>query len=337
MAAGAAGSGGSHSVITPPPSGSGSGGAAAPPAPPSTVTGAGGATAGAGGVGTSGVGAGGTGVGAAGMAGAAGAPDTTMGMGCGQTVPAVTDYSQDGPFGSVTVNGSGPSGAFTLIKPQKLGEGGFLHPIATWGNGITTTPALYPELLGAIASHGFVVIASDSPNVTAAMMTEGLEWLIAQNGAAGDLQGKLDVDCAITIGYSLGGGAAVTSGSHAAVKATVSFHGLAGAAEKLHSPLLLFTSTADGFVTKAGFVQPCYDRSSVVPTVLATLEVPGAPADFAGHLYPLGGAGDVRAPAIAWLRMWVYGDQGGRHYFYGDDCTLCKTPWIDIQRKNAMW
>jgi hypothetical protein len=259
--------------------------------------------------------------------------------GCvGLTIPPVSDYAVNGPFATTWVDLTGPGGAYTMIKPQTLGDNGFTkHPVATWGNGITTTPILYPGLLDAIASHGFVVIASNSPNVTAAMMRDGLEWLIQQNNAAGEFQGKLATECAITIGYSLGGGAAVSSGSHPSVVATVSFHGLQGSAEQLHGPLLLFTSTADGFVTKAGYVQPCYNRSSVVPTILATLEIPGAAADFLGHLYPLGDAGEERAPAMAWLRLWVYGDLGAEKYFYGPDCLLCKSPWTDIQRKNANW
>jgi hypothetical protein len=120
------------------------------------------------------------------------------------------------------------------------------------------------------------------------------------------------------------------------VIATVSFHGLQGSAEALHGPLLLMTSTADGFVTKDGYVKPCYDRSTKVPTIMATLDLPDAPS-FEGHLYPLNDAGVERAPAIAWLRLWVYGDQGARKYFYGDDCVLCGKGWTDIQRKNAAW
>jgi hypothetical protein len=192
-------------------------------------------------------------------------------------------------------------------------------------------------LLSGIASHGFVIIASDSTNVTADLMTKGLDWLIEQNGAGGQFEGKLNVDCAATVGYSLGGGAAVGAGSHAGVLATVSFHGLPGPAANLHGPLLLFTSTADGFVTKSSFVQPNYDGSTTVPTIMATMDVPDAGASFAGHLYPIGNGGIERAPAIAWLRLWVYGDQGAKKYFYGDDCLLCSSPWTDIQRKNATW
>lgn len=279
--------------------------------------------------------------GAAGMPAAGGAPPspgTPSDASCtGQTLPPTTDYGARGPFNAITVNNTGPDGQYTIVRPEKLGQNGFLHPPATWGNGITTTPALYPELLKTIASHGFVVIASNNTNVTAQLMTDGLDWLLAQNDNPSEFRGHLATSCAVTIGYSLGGGAAVGAGSHPNVVTTVSFHGLQGAAENLQGPLLLFTSTSDGFVTKSGYVQPTYDRSSVVPTILATLEVPGAPADFSGHLIPLGDAGQEREPAIAWLRYWVYGDQGARHYFYGDDCVLCTSPWTDIQRKNESW
>jgi hypothetical protein len=255
----------------------------------------------------------------------------------GKALAAITDYGAQGPFVPTTVTNTGPDGQYTMFRPQDLGQNGFLHPPVTWGNGITTTPQNYTALLETIASHGFVIIASNSTNVTDVMMTAGLDWLLAQNDAPGELQGKLAPECAVTIGYSLGGGAAVTAGSHPNVVTTVSFHGLQGEAENLHAPLFLTTSTNDGFVTKAGYVQPTYDRSSGVPTLMATLEVPGATPDFTGHLIPLGDAGNERAPAVAWLRFWVFGDSGARSYFYGSDCVLCQSPWVDLQRKNADW
>lgn len=52
------------------------------------------------------------------------------------------------------------------------------------------------------------------------------------------------------------------------------------------------------------------------------------------RLNPLGDAGDERAPMIAWLRLWVYGDDAAKKYFYGDDCICCKAPWVMAQRKN---
>lgn len=255
--------------------------------------------------------------------------------GCGQSLPAlpsVTDYEQDGPFGATVVQNTGPDGNYTMYRPGTLGPSGFLHPPTTWGNGITTTPAAYDILLKTIASHGFVIIASNSTSVTAALMTSGLDWLVAQNDAPGELQGKLDTKCLVTIGYSLGGGAAVTAGSHADVITTVSMHGVQGSSDALHAPLLLLTSETDTFVTAAQFVTPTYN-ASVVQTFYGTLSSAGDPNNY-GHLIPINSAGPERGPVVAWLRLWAYGDPGAKQFFYGNDCVLCTSPWTNPQRKN---
>jgi hypothetical protein len=253
--------------------------------------------------------------------GMGGSPSSGM-----QVLPPIDDYGAMGPFTTMIANSTGPDGTYTIFRPNELGKDGFLHPPTTWGNGITTTPAQYTALLSTIASHGFAIIASNSSNVTADLMTKGLDWLIAQNEVDGDFKGKLDVERAVSIGYSLGGGAAVGAGSHEKVVVTVSMHGLTGASNELHGPLLLFTSTGDTFVSAAQFVDPTFNMSRV-QTFYGTLT-------GGSHLNPLGDAGDERAPMIAWLRLWVYGDEGAKKYFYGDDCTLCKAPWVMPQRKN---
>jgi hypothetical protein len=55
-----------------------------------------------------------------------------------------------------------------------------------------------------------------------------------------------------------------------------------------------------------------------------------------GYLGSVGGVqAGVEAPAmIAWIRYWVYADQGGKKYFYSDDCVMCVSPWSNTQRKN---
>jgi dienelactone hydrolase len=298
----------------------------------SSTFGAGGGTFGVGGSGTAGApGTGGTGTGGdsatGGSAGAVVFPPGTGG--CGQGLPPIDDYGAMGPFPTTTVANTGPDGNYTVIRPTTLGANGFKHPPTMWGNGITTTPAAYVGLLGTIASNGFVVVASNSTNVTPQLMTAGLDWLVAQNTAPGDFQGKLDPKCLVSIGYSLGGGAAVNAGSHANVVTTVSFHGLTGNSAALHGPLLLFTSKQDTFVSAAQFVDPTF-KASTVQTFYATL----VGAGDAGHLTPINTAGPERAPAVAWLRLWVYGDQAARKYFDGTDCILCKDPWTNPQTKN---
>jgi hypothetical protein len=287
---------------------------------------------------------GGGGAPAGGSPGMAGGPPAGAGgsvgpstSGCpGETLPAVTDYGANGPFATMVVNNTGSDGMYTVYRPSQLGMNGFKHPIATWGNGITTTPAYYPALLSAIASHGFVVIASNSMNVTAQLMTAGLDWMISQN-ATGDYAGKLNTTCLVTIGYSLGGGASVGAGAHKDVVATASMHGVTGPSNTLHAPLLLLTSQTDTFVVPATFVTPTYN-SSTVQTFYGTLSMAADPSNT-GHLIPV----DLLPSApntlehkamVAWLRYWVYGDQGAKSYFFGDDCVLCKDPWTMPQRKN---
>jgi len=256
-------------------------------------------------------------------------------------LPPVADYGAPGPFDVEMQRNTGPNGNYTLYRPgHTLGVNGFKHPLATWGNGILTTPDEYQVLLGLIASHGFVIIACNDVQAEQAGLSAGLDWLVAQN-QAGPMAGKLDVTREVTIGYSWGGGAAIDTANRPNVKATVSLHGMpprqATAFADMHSPLLLFTSTGDSFVTKDKYVTPNYD-GSLVQTFYATLEDTSA-----GHLYVvdvdafaclvsplLGGCGSAKrelAPTVAWLRMLACDDRAARPFFYGPHCTLCGPPW----------
>lgn len=239
-------------------------------------------------------------------------------VGPDQKLPPVTDYAAPGPFPARQSSAStGPDGSYTLFRPTNLDANGFKFVPATWGNGITTTPQTYPWL-STVASHGFVIVASNSTGVTAADMTKGLDWLIMQNDMPGELQGKLDTSRAVCIGYSLGGGASVSCGGHPKVITTIAMHPAAGFGS-LHGPLLLFSGTNDTICVPDAFVQPIFN-SSTVPTFYGLLE-------GADHFEPVF-AGNELAPFIGWLRLWVFGDEGAKPFFYGPDCKLCKAPWI---------
>jgi hypothetical protein len=310
----------------------------------------GGANAGtAGTAGRGGGGAGGTGGTDAGGAGAsAGTAGAALGTSC-ESLPPVTDYAAKGPFADAKMfTSTGPNGNYTVFRPDgSLGQGGFRHPIAAWGNGITTTPDQYEETLTLIATHGFVIVACNDTQVERPCMSDGMDWLIEQN-ASGPMMGKLDISREATIGYSWGGGCAIDAADRANVKATVSLHGMpprgTDAFAKMHAPLLLFTSTGDTFVNADEYVTPNY-QASMVQTFYATLG-----DATAGHLYVVdegapvclgavlglgvcGSAAVERAPTIAWLRLWTCGDQNAKKFFFGDDCTLCQNPWTMPQRK----
>jgi hypothetical protein len=248
---------------------------------------------------------------------------------CAETLPSLSDYSMNGPFTATAPNGStGPGSAYTVVQPTTLGTLNgkpFKHPIITWGNGITTTPSYYTQWFNLMASNGFVVIASNSSSVTVQNMTDGLDWMVQQNSASGPYQGMLDTTCLFTVGYSLGGQGSIGSGSHANVVATVGIHPAGGSPAGLKGPLLLFTSDTDTVCTATTFVLPVF-QASPVQSFYADLSKAGDPSNT-GHIIPVLSPGLELSGTMAWLRLWAYGDQGAKSYFWGASAKLCQAPW----------
>ncbi len=256
--------------------------------------------------------------------------DAATGGAAGSPLPPTDDYSAPGPFDTTTDNNTGPDGQSTVFRPATLGENGFLHAPIVFGPGIGMQATQLSGLLLSFASHGFVVVGTGvlngGPNDPGnlATMENALDWILAQNDQPGIYQGVLDVEHAISMGYSVGGTAAVELGSHPAVATTVSIHGHIASSE-LHGPMLQTSGTRDN--VGLPMQQQTYDMSQV-QTFLGTVQ-------DADHGYIQGDTGGVQRPAIiAWMRYWIYNDTGARDYFWGDDCVLCTAPWTNPQRKN---
>jgi len=253
----------------------------------------------------------------------------------GSPLPPTTDYTAPGPFPTTTDRNVGPNNGYTVYRPQTLGQNGFLHAPIIFGPGIGMQSSQLSTLLLSFASHGFLVVGTPvlnegpggAQNLKA--MTDGLNWILAQNTTAGSpYQGKLDVTHAISMGYSVGGTSAVQLGGHAAVATTVSIHGHT-ASSNMHGPLLQTTGTGD---TVGLPLQMMTYQMSQVQTFLGT--VMGADHGYIQQIMN-GQQGGVERPAIiAWLRYWIYNDQGAKPYFYGADCVMCTSPWTNPQRKN---
>ena len=86
--------------------------------------------------------AGAAGTDSAGAGGRGGATGGASGAG-GSTLPPITDYSAPGPFATTMQQNTGPDGKYTIVRPQTLGENGFLHAPIVFGPGIgMQVPAL---------------------------------------------------------------------------------------------------------------------------------------------------------------------------------------------------
>src|SRR5690606_6036933 len=113
-------------------------------------------------------------------------------------LPAITDYAANGPFATVVEANVGPDHAYTIIRPETLGEGGFLHAPLIYGHGINAQVSGFTGFLRNVASHGFVIIARNvltgGPNNAGntAALNDGLNWILQQNTTTGSkYQGKL--------------------------------------------------------------------------------------------------------------------------------------------------
>ena len=119
----------------------------------------------------------------------------------------------------------------------------------------------------------------------------------------------------------------MTAGSHANIVTTVAFHPVIST-PALKTPLLLFTSTTDTVNVPATFVTPIY-QNSPVQTFYATLTAAGDPKNeghliVASELNLIDPVDPEYAPTMAWLRLWLYGDQGGRDYFWGASASYAR-------------
>ncbi|HYP78088.1 MAG TPA: hypothetical protein VER12_19080, partial [Polyangiaceae bacterium] len=210
-----------------------------------------------------------------------GAPNTGGGAPCTMGVWPAADPAVAGPFATITENDVGPDAgvgtdggapvAFTLFRPKDLNQGGLCHPVITWGNGTGSNPSLYKVLLNHLASHGFVVIASNSPNVaqgTPPPMIAGVTWVLEQNAdPTSELFQEIDTAHIGATGHSQGGFATTTAGADSHITTIAPLCG-ASSQRNLHGPAWLFCGGMD-MTVPCSTVQSSFNAINNVPVTLA--------------------------------------------------------------------
>ena len=305
-------------------------------------------TSGAGASGVSGMGSGaaaGT-SGAAGSAGASGggsAGTNSAGGGCAMGAWPATDPAAAGPFETVTEENVGPAAGegedggepvpFTLFRPANLDESGLCHPVVTWGNGTGSTPNLYGVLLRHLASHGFVVIASNSKNVGRGdppPMVAGVSWVIAQNeDPASSLYRRIDTAHVGATGHSQGGFATTTAAGDSQITTMAPLCG-ASQQRNLHGPAFLFCGGEDTTVECDG-IRRTFDGISTQPAMFANYLT----ADHANWITFRGTTlTPVEVAVTAWMRVQLMNDTALRSWFYGPSCALCTDAAWEVVQKD---
>jgi hypothetical protein len=221
---------------------------------------------------------------------------------------------------------------FTLFRPKDLSPDGRCHPVITWGNGTGSTPNLYASLLNLFASHGFVVIGSNSKNVAQGdpkPMLVGVEWVIAQNeDPSSPLYHHLDTTNIGATGHSQGAMATSQASGDSHITTNVPIEG-AMTQRSLHGPAMFFCGGLDDIVGCDG-AQRALDSVTTLPAMYAEL----LDVDHGSWMSRGGTPSPAYAAVTAWMRVHLMGDDSLRSWFYGASCKLCVDTAWNIQQKN---
>jgi dienelactone hydrolase len=191
---------------------------------------------------------------------------------------------------------------------------------------------MYKSLLALFASHGFVVIASNSTNVAQGdpkPMLAGVTWILQQNDdPASALYHHLDPSHIGATGHSQGAMATSQASGDARITTNVPIEG-AMVQRNLHGPAMFFCGGLDDIVG-------C-DGAKNALNAVTTL-----PAMYANYLSVDHGSwmsfgtkpSAVYAAVNAWMRVHLMSDDSLRSWFYGASCKLCTDTGWEIQQKN---
>jgi dienelactone hydrolase len=265
----------------------------------------------------------------AGMSGSAAA----SGMGFGMV--AVADLNKDGPYMSMTVQNTGPNNKYTIYRPQTLAPDGAKNPFVAWISGGGSSPSQYP-LLPHLATHGFIVIASNTvPDVGQQQalgkeMVAAVDWMLAEIERSGsDYAGKVDGTKVAAMGYSMGGLAATSAGADPRWTTTVHISGGSGdgSVKNLHAPAAMLCGASGVDIAGANCATD-FDQ--------ATTPVFYGVFNGGDHLGVRTAPYSDRISTVitGWLRWQLMGDATLKTLFVGDACTVCKDTNWTVKQKN---
>jgi dienelactone hydrolase len=283
---------------------------------------------------------GGGGATSAGTSGGAGTAGTSGGVAGapGASFPPVDDLGKNGPYTAMTVMSTGPGGTYTIYRPAELAPGGAKNPIVGWMSGGGSTPSMYP-LLPHLASHGFVVVAS---NTSPALGDEeklgkeiiaGIEWVLAENAKADSAyHDKLDPTKIASMGYSMGALATTMIAGDPRLTTTVHISGgnmMTDRIKMLRAPAAFLCGASGVDIAGANCAT---DFETATAPVFYGVFTGGDHLGVRTQPY----ADRISLVVTGWLRWQLMRDASLAPMFVGDQCTVCKDSNWTVKQKNLM-
>ena len=248
----------------------------------------------------------------------------------------------------------------TVYRPADLSKVQGKLPVVSFGNGgCVNIGSAFKTLLGEIASHGYLAIATGPIGPEGAKpfeqsktesLVKAIDWAIAENARKGSpYYGRIDTTKIAVAGQSCGGLQAIAIGADPRVTTVLVLNsgiirggiptpdggtrqpaGYLPASDadlpKLHTPMLYLIG-GDKDQAHRG-AEGDFEAIQKVPVFNANTPV--------GHggtwMQPGGGA--MGKVAIDWLNWRLKGDAEAAKTFNGDPCGLCKDTAWTVKRKN---
>lgn len=248
------------------------------------------------------------------------ANDRGDGAGCtsfiqsfGESADAARDYALFGTDYKVEL--------YTVYYPKSVSDTQ-TFPILSWANGTCAKTVGYEAMLKHIASHGFIVVATNSRYTgSGAFQRKGIDFMVSENGKMGSpLFKHVDVSKVGVFGHSQGGGSTGNASADMRVKSSVLMHG--GSGGMLHAPGLFLTG--DGDLNPSG-VRSAYN-SAPGPTAFGSLKM-------SDHITMMKEPKRMAPEVLAWFRYTLLNDEVAKKWYVGADCLLCKdAEWVYAQK-----
>ena len=213
---------------------------------------------------------------------------------------------------------------YTIFRPACMKDGE-TYPVITWANGTCGLTHGYAPLLSTVASHGFVVVASNSTWTATAptnkVQLRALDYAKSLNEDSHSIfYHKLNLDKIGAMGHSQGSMATATAASDPRVKAILLFSG----GTSNDKPFVYVSADRDvgGTSTPASLAQGT-DGATQPGAWIYYHQVLETGGGSTGHLVLMEQPERVVDMTIAWWQYMLNGDAEAKKMFLGDSCGLC--------------
>jgi hypothetical protein len=215
---------------------------------------------------------------------------------------------------------------YTIFRPAcfKAGE---TYPLITWANGTCGEIAGYAPLLASLASHGFVIIASNSTWTntlpTNQVQVRALDYAEALNEDPSSIfYQRLDMTKVGAMGHSQGAAATGTADDDPRVKSVIFWN--TGTSNV--KPFLNVSGERDVVATTPASLASDVDAATQPGAWVYHHKVLETGGVATGHLVLMMQPERVLDLTVAWWNWQLNADEEAKKMFVGADCGLCNSP-----------